>query len=308
MSTEHVSTPVHVAAAVLGDAWSVLIMREALLLGARRFGEFRDGLDVNRATLANRLNLLVEAGLLERQDAEPGSDRQAYVPTPRGEEYVGVLLSMLEWGRRWEVDPDEGELLIVRHQSCGARLSTVLTCQVCCGPIDPRGVALERPEFSVKRPPPHARHRMPDLDQLERARPCPIARCLATIGDRWSVLMVQEAFFGISEFDAFERRLGIAPNILSHRLNRLCERSVLVRRPSTTTSARHIYPLTEKGLDLYRVPAMLRQWAIKSMGVEDPLSLTHRWCGADLAIDVRCTRCGESADADSVLASLPRAT
>jgi DNA-binding HxlR family transcriptional regulator len=119
------------------------------------------------------------------------------------------------------------------------------------------------------------------------------------------VLIVQEAFFGLREFDLLQRRLGIAPNILSNRLNRLSERGVLQRRSAPAASTRQIYYLTDKGLDLYPVPALLRQWAISTLGVEDPLHFSHRWCGSELAIDLRCTHCGAPVDAGSVDASIP---
>lgn len=305
VTTDPASTPVQVASAVVGDAWSVLILREAMLLKTSRFVEFREALQVNRATLTDRLGRLVRAGLLERAAAAPGQERFAYLPTTRAWAYLPVLLAMLEWGRRWEVDPAEGDLIDVRHTACGARLSTVLSCRTCNGAIDARAVRAERPDRIVVRPASKSRHRAPQLDQLERGRPCPIARCLASIGDRWSVLIVQESFFGLREFDLLQRRLGIAPNILSQRLNRLCERGVLVRRSSRGTSRRQRYYLTHKGLDLYPFPALLRQWAVSTLGVEDPLHFSHRWCGAILAVDLRCVHCGASVTADTVHAELP---
>ncbi len=286
------ATPVQVASAVVGDAWSILVLREAILLGTRRFVDFRESLGVNRATLVARLGSLVDAGLLARQPGN-GKARAVYVPTVRAAGYLDVLLSMLEWGRNWEVRPSDGELLLVTHKPCGARLSTVPVCEWCSGPVNARSVLAERPTADLRRAPSKSTTRLPRLDQLERVHRCPIARCVSGIGDRWSVLVVQEAFFGLRRFDAFVQRLAIAPNILSDRLRRLCHRGILERPGAVGTTNRREYRLTEKGLDLYRVPATLRQWAMRSLGVNDQLQFSHRWCGRELTITVRCNHCGE---------------
>ena len=293
-------TPVEVAAAVVGDAWSVLILREAVLLGTKKFVDFRTSLEVNRATLADRLDGLVNAELLARESASQSSDRTVYVPTESGLAYLPVLLSMLEWGRRWQVDEPGRSPLRVHHTPCGAVLSTALTCTHCSGPVDARSVDAERPANDLRRIAPDASQRMPKLDQLERGHRCPIARCLAGIGDRWSMLIIQEAFFGLHTFDGFSQRLAIASNTLSNRLSRLCDHGILDR---AVERGRPFYRLTEKGLDLYGVPATTRQWAMEWLGAKDRTAMTHRWCGAELDVTVRCTHCGASVAPDDVRAS-----
>jgi DNA-binding HxlR family transcriptional regulator len=295
-------TPVEVATSLVGDAWAVLVLREAVLLGTQRFVDFRDSLQVNRATLVDRLNGLVDGGLLARRSTAADGERTVYVPTESGEAYLPVLLALLEWGRRWQVAPGEGVLLEVTHRRCGATLATTLTCLACDGAVEARSVDAERPPDDVSRAEAEPRLRMPRLDQLERGHPCPIARCLATIGDRWSMLIIQEAFYGLHHFDAFTRRLGIASNTLSNRLTRLREHAILDRRPNGT---RATYRLTEKGLDLYPVPATTRQWSIDRLGAKDPQPLRHRWCGERLTVVTRCTACGQPVEPGEVAAAWP---
>ena len=304
MGTSTVSTPVQAASAIVGDAWSVLVLREVLLLHRRRFVDFRNALGLNRSTLSSRLRQLVAAGLLERAASGSSQEQSEYVPTDDALAFVPVLLCMVQWSRRWEVDPNDDSLLEVRHKSRGGWLDTTLTCQSCRGRVDARSVEVERPGPLVRRPRPRTRHRAPRFDLLERARPCPIARYLSIAGDRWSVLLVQEAFFGVHEFDAFQQRLAIAPNILSDRLSRFCRRGILEKRPPSVGQRRG-YFLTEKGLELYPVAAMVRQWAIEIRGVEEPLAYSHRWCGARLALALSCTRCGEEANSSSIEARVP---
>ncbi|MCQ0015188.1 winged helix-turn-helix transcriptional regulator [Actinomadura madurae] len=93
----------------------------------------------------------------------------------------------------------------------------------------------------------------------ERAE-CPVARAVDVIGDRWSLLIVRDAFDGITRFSEFQRNLGLAKNILSSRLRELVAHGILEIIPATDGSAYHEYALTEKGRDLFVILVSLRQW------------------------------------------------
>src|SRR6266478_6051653 len=89
---------------------------------------------------------------------------------------------------------------------------------------------------------------------------CSIARALEQIGEWWTFLILREAFMGTRRFDAYQRHLGIARNILSARLKKLVARGVL-ERTVASDDARHVeYRLTEKGRDLFPVLMALMQW------------------------------------------------
>lgn len=90
--------------------------------------------------------------------------------------------------------------------------------------------------------------------------PCPIARSMAVLGERWAILLMREAYYGSRRFDDFQRQLGIAPNILSARLKTLVEHRVLERVP-LEGSARHEYRLTEMGRDFFPAFVSLKAWA-----------------------------------------------
>ena len=87
---------------------------------------------------------------------------------------------------------------------------------------------------------------------------CSLAQTLGVIGERWTLLIVRDAFFGIRRFDQFQRDLGIARNILAIRLSRLVDEGILERRP--TDDSRHEYVLTDKGLDLHPVLLAMIHW------------------------------------------------
>ena len=88
---------------------------------------------------------------------------------------------------------------------------------------------------------------------------CPVARAVDIVGDRWSLLIVRDAFDGASRFSQFQQNLGIAKNILADRLRGLVERGVLEAR-SNERGTRHEYVLTDCGMELFTVIVSLRQW------------------------------------------------
>jgi Predicted transcriptional regulators len=89
---------------------------------------------------------------------------------------------------------------------------------------------------------------------------CPSARALDVIGDWWSLLIVRDAFDGLTRFGEFQKSLGIAKNILSDRLRTLVGHGILKAVPVAESGAHQEYHLTEMGRDLFPVMVALRQW------------------------------------------------
>jgi DNA-binding HxlR family transcriptional regulator len=96
-------------------------------------------------------------------------------------------------------------------------------------------------------------------------RTCPVGRSLDVIGDRWSLLIVRDAFDGVSRFGDFQRGLGVARNILADRLRKLVDADVLASQPATDGSAYQQYVLTPRGESLFPVVVALRQWGEKHL-------------------------------------------
>jgi DNA-binding HxlR family transcriptional regulator len=82
-------------------------------------------------------------------------------------------------------------------------------------------------------------------------QPCPVARSVDLIGDRWSLLIVRDAFDGMHRFGDFQRSLGVARNILSDRLRKLVDAGILATRAASDGSAYQEYVLTAKGEQLF---------------------------------------------------------
>ena len=91
--------------------------------------------------------------------------------------------------------------------------------------------------------------------------PCPVARALDVIGERWSLLIVRDAFDGMRRFGEFQKSLGVAKNILADRLHTLVEEGIFTIAPASDGTAYQEYVLTPRGLALFPVVVGLRQWS-----------------------------------------------
>lgn len=90
--------------------------------------------------------------------------------------------------------------------------------------------------------------------------PCPVAQCLEHIGEWWSMLIIRDAFFGMKRFDEYQKSLGIAPNMLTRRLNDLTESGILEKQKYGESDKRYEYILTQRGMDLAPILIMMLNW------------------------------------------------
>jgi DNA-binding HxlR family transcriptional regulator len=132
---------------------------------------------------------------------------------------------------------------------------------------------------------------------------CSIAQCLEVVGEWWSLLIVRDAFLGVTRFDDFQDRLGISRNVLNQRLTRLVDEGVLARVPYSEHPPRHDYRLTDKGRDLWPVLTTMRQWGDRHAAPDGPpLELIHEACGHVSEPRMICSSCGEPIGARDVMA------
>jgi DNA-binding HxlR family transcriptional regulator len=124
---------------------------------------------------------------------------------------------------------------------------------------------------------------------------CSIAQSLEVIGEWWSLLIIRDAFLGVTRFKEFQQRLGIAPNILTARLDTLVGAGVMERRTYEEARDRGDYVLTKKGRALWPVMVTLRQWGDEWMVGRDqaPVALLHTTCGHTTDAVLHCGHCGE---------------
>ena len=105
---------------------------------------------------------------------------------------------------------------------------------------------------------------------------CSIARTLEIVGERWSLLIVRDAFNGVRRFEQFQESLGIARNVLAERLSRLVDEGILERVRYSQRPARYEYRLTAKGRDLNVALVGLMQWGDKYLSSKPPWVLRRK--------------------------------
>jgi DNA-binding HxlR family transcriptional regulator len=132
---------------------------------------------------------------------------------------------------------------------------------------------------------------------------CSVARSLEVIGEWWTLLILRDAFLGVTRFDEFQDRLGVARNVLAARLDTLVTAGVLDRRVYDEARGRADYELTEKGRALWPVLVAIRQWGDDWVVGRDlaPVETVHRSCGAVMRAEPVCTNCGERLEAGAVV-------
>lgn len=133
--TPFVKWPCSIARAVdiIGDWWTPLVMREAFY-GVTRFDEFERVLGIGRNVLTQRLNRLVEIGILERVAYQQHPPRYDYELTDMGREFFPVLAAMHRWGDRWLATAD-GPPVVLRHDTCGHDTHAEVVCAQCREPL-----------------------------------------------------------------------------------------------------------------------------------------------------------------------------
>src|SRR4051794_37377711 len=140
------------------------------------------------------------------------------------------------------------------------------------------------------------------LHNTYEGQTCSVARALEVVGERWTILILRDAFGGIRRFDDFQRSLGVARNVLNTRLQRLVDAGVLERRRYQERPERFEYRLTERGIELWPVVVSLMQWGDRHFAGDagPPVVLLHKECGGVVNDRRVCTSCGAELGARDV--------
>ena len=127
---------------------------------------------------------------------------------------------------------------------------------------------------------------------------CSVAQCLEAVGEWWSLLIIRDAFLGVTRFDDFQARLEISRNILNQRLNRLVDNDIFERVRYQDHPPRSEYRLTEKGRELWPIVTAMGNWGDRWAAPEGPpLTIRHLSCGQVVQAVPVCSHCGERLDA-----------
>lgn len=132
---------------------------------------------------------------------------------------------------------------------------------------------------------------------------CSVAQTLELVGEWWTLLIVRDLQLGVTRFEDFQSRLGIARNVLADRLRGLVDAGIVEKVPYQQHPERFDYRLTEKGADLWGVVNAMRQWGDRWAAPDGPpLEFVHRTCGNVTTLVPTCDVCGEVVERTDVRA------
>src|SRR6266436_2354287 len=278
---------------IVSDARAFLIIREAFF-GTRTFEAFRSALEIPRATLTDRLRKLTRLEIFRQVPTHLGR-RKEYRLTKMGFDLYPSFIALMQFGDRW-LSVSKRPPLVLVHRSCGCESRPIVACSECSSELEARAVQYRDGPGAGRRPAKPGRNtrRVSDGSRFMLGRPSSVSRALQIIGDKWSFMVVREAFFGNRRYDKILSELEIAPNILTDRLSRLVANGVFNRRQYQSSPDRYEYLLTDMGRDLYGPFIAMLRWGDRwlSRG-KPPLLLKHVACGHDFHAEVVCDHCKE---------------
>lgn len=135
---------------------------------------------------------------------------------------------------------------------------------------------------------------------------CSLARALEVVGERWTLLIVRDAFYGVRRFSDFADHLDIPRAVLADRLRHLVETGLMERQPDPGRAGREVYELTGSGRELWPSLHALMGWGARfNTGRQPPRRFRHATCSAALDGRGACSRCGVTPAAEDVVTVVP---
>ena len=292
--------PLEAAIEQIADGWTFLLTREAFFR-VRRFDDFAIRLAIPRARLSERLQHLVEVGILERRKYQDRPARFEYRLTAKGLGTYPIALTLMAWGDRWRVDPGASPPLRLVHRPCNQTLRPRVACTACHRTLELPSI--EWPSLPEARTEPSITRRwrrtacFGEVSQRQDS----VARALEVIGDRWSMSLLHRLVRGTSRFADLQRELGAATNTLTERLRSLVREGVLVRGVGTGRGSTG-YALTQAGLDFLPVLLAARAWGSTWLTpASESTPLFHLPCGTHTQGVCLCEACDRAVDPTQVL-------
>ncbi len=281
---------------LLGDRWTLLAIRD-LFLGRHRFEELLQHTGAVRSTLANRLKVLVEQGIVYRNPYQTSPLRHEYRLTPKGLGLYNFSLAIWCWEHLWS----DKEVFVLPpklyHSRCGAYFTPVCSCTRCAKPVTSSTISnRSNPAYAGSKVATTVPKRRSKVNPAQyKAKDGSMFHAIDVLGDRWNHLILGGALYGLKRYDDFQRGLGISTNILADRLKLLVNAGLMIRVAYQNAPKRYQYDLTQKGKDYLPIALSLHNWSEKwlTKGRVSNVILSHT-CSLDpVQLDFSCSHCGE---------------
>jgi DNA-binding HxlR family transcriptional regulator len=178
--------------------------------------------------------------------------------------------------------------------TCGCESHPIVACSACGGRLHAKEVTYRNGPGAGRHPAKPGRNtrRPSDGRRFLLGRPSSVSRALQIISDKWSFMVMREAFLGNRRYDKIQTELAIAPNILTDRLSRLVASNLFYRQLYQHAPDRYEYRLTEMGKDLFGPFVTMQRWGDRWLsGGKPPTLLDHITCGHEFHASVICDRC-----------------
>jgi DNA-binding HxlR family transcriptional regulator len=241
---------------LLGDV-AVLLVLGAAFMGSRRFDDFQRRTLLQKTTLSDRLQRLVEEGCLRKAQYSPHASRFEYRLTRKGVDLYAASLMTLGWEARWVTETASRYRVELRHVECGQTTEPVLVDAPTGEVITIDTVHREAgPGEGFARAQHRRRRRQADVAAQKQEETVFPNEVNSIIGDRWSALILRSIFDGVHRYDELLRDTWIATNILTDRLKTLTEAGLIVRSDQDEGE----YVLTARGRDTYPIFLTLMRW------------------------------------------------
>ena len=267
---------------VVGDVASLLVL-QAIWMQQHRFGQMLEYTRLPKAVLSNRLQRLLELGVLENADT--------YRLTDKGLDLFNVVMMLLRWEVNWS-SPASRLSVVLTHTDCGHVMTPTPACGDCQHTFTADDVSFEPGPGIGMMTPVYPRRRQSKTRLTESESTLLFTESADVLGDRWSALVIRSLFTGLVHFDQIREDLAIATNILSERLRWLMSIDAI----QATGPSNREYGLTEKGRDFIPVLIMLQAWGDVHCPAPEgpPVVVTHTTCGQPLIPAVICDQCRQS--------------
>jgi DNA-binding HxlR family transcriptional regulator len=142
------------------------------------------------------------------------------------------------------------------------------------------------------------------LGKTYEGQDCSLASALEVLGERWTLLIIRDAFFGVQRFNDFQAHLDVPKAILADRLHGLVDNGILERRPDPSHAGRSLYVLTAAGRELWRALHSLLVWGDRHRH-QNSRVFKHAACGTALDSEGSCPRCEVTVPPEDIL-TVPR--
>lgn len=280
----------------LGDRWTLLTIRD-LFLGRHRFEALLSHTGAVRSTLANRLKILVEQGVVYRNPYQGSPPRYEYRLTPKGLGLYDFALSLWSWELRWLSKDVLNVPPTLYHNVCDSFFQPVCACERCGQTLEPLSVTSHaNPSYVVhKGPLATSKRRSKVKVSSHKATDGSLFHVTDILGDRWNNLILGCALYGLKRYDDFQHALGISSNILADRLKLLVEAELFARVQYQSMPARYQYDLTAKGLDYLPVAMALHKWGDRwlTQGQGGNVVMMHDCAKEPLKFRFICSHCNQ---------------